>query len=223
MSPAQLRQEKLKLQNISFQNIASPHVLELLPDKPVSAGHCVLRVSLRPWAGGYPLFELFLGDWLQNDCQSGESIPESNPETCLLLCLSYKEAIHYQRAFVFTTALLCFACVQHFILRILKCSINSGNCVRVCTLLTVKLGELHMVICSLITEIGIVCCLLLFSAATGCGSEWITWEAEEHPPELLTHGPMCLTTGSCPSSEISVTIAKAVLCKEHKTIHACRF
>lgn len=103
-------------------------MLELLPDKPVSEGHCVLRVSLGPWAGGYPLFELFLGDWLQNDCQSGESIPESNPETCLLLCLLHKEAIHYQRAFVFTTALLCFACVQHFILRILKCSINSGNC-----------------------------------------------------------------------------------------------
>lgn len=111
-------------------------MLKPLPGKPISEGHCVLGVSLGPRVGSYPLFELFLGAWLQNDCQSDKSIPEINLETCWFLCLSLKEAIHSQCALVFTTALLCFACVQHFILRILKCSINSNNRVRICTLLT---------------------------------------------------------------------------------------
>jgi len=126
-SPAQLRQYRLKFQNVSFQNISGPHVWRPLPDKPVSEHRCVLGASLGPPVGSYPLPKLFVGAWLQSDCQSDESILESNPETCLLLCLLHKEAIRGQCAFVCTAALLCFACVQRFHLRVLKCSMNSND------------------------------------------------------------------------------------------------
>lgn len=115
---------------MNFQNITSPYALKLLPDKPLSEGHCVLGASLAPCAGGYPLFELFLGAWPENGYQSDESVPESNLETCLLLCLLHKEAIHDQCGFVFTTALLCLACVQHFMLHFKILRINSSNSMR---------------------------------------------------------------------------------------------
>lgn len=88
---------------------------------------------------------------MQNDCLTDESIPESS--LCLLLCLLHKAILNV--LLFFTEALLCFACAQHFILRILKRSINSNNCVRVCTLLTGSsvLGQLHLVTRRLVTDI----------------------------------------------------------------------
>lgn len=146
-SSARLCQYRLKLQNVMFQNTTSPHALKPLPDKPASGDCCILRASLSPCVGSYPLLELFLGAWLQNNCHSDENIPESNLATCLLLCLLHKEPICSQCAFVFATALLSLACVQHFILRILKCSISSNNRVRVCTLLRESKTETWRVTC----------------------------------------------------------------------------
>lgn len=109
--------------------------------------------------------------------------------------------------------------MQHFIPRILKCSINSNNHVRACVLLTESKTETvwviygHMQLDHWNRSSGLF--TIVFS------SNWL-WlkvnhrEAEEQPQELLTHSLMCLATGSQPSSDISVIIAKAVMYKELK-------
>lgn len=121
-----------------------------------------------------------------------KSIPESSLESCLLLCVSHKEAICSQCAFVFITMLLCFACGHHFILRILMCSINSNNHVRVCTLLTEIKTEtwwIPVVTRSLITElVGYCTC---FQQQWALAQNQSLGRLRNIPPELLTHGPIC--------------------------------
>lgn len=52
----------------------------------------------QPWCRKLPISGEALGAWLQNDCPSDESIPESN--LCLLLCPLHKAMLN-QSAFVF--------------------------------------------------------------------------------------------------------------------------
>lgn len=132
--------------------VSKSSCLETAAQQTCSRGCLCLWGTSQPLSRKLPPSWVSLGTWLQNDCPSDESIPESN--LCLLLCLFHK-ANSINVLLFFTEALLFFARVQHFILRIWKCNTNSDNCVRVCTLLTGSstLGELHLVTRCLVTAI----------------------------------------------------------------------
>lgn len=213
--------------NVSFQNIPLVHVPWNRCWTKEFQRSRVLRAALSPRVASYKLSQSELQThFLGAACRTivrDKSIPESSLESCLLLCVSHKEAICSQCAFVFITMLLCFACGHHFILRILMCSINSNNHVRVCTLLTEIKTEtwwIPAVTCSLITElVGYRTC---FQQQWALAQNQSLGRLRNIPQSSWLMAPYA-TRGPRPSSEISVIVIEGDVCKEHKTSHACRF
>lgn len=194
---AQLCQYRVELRSATFQILTGPHALKLLPSKPVSEAACTLG-HLSTLVQELPTW-VALEAWLQNDCPSDESIPESNFACSSAFCI---KQCSINLLLFFTEALLCFACVQHFILRILRCSINSNNCEGLCPshreFLSWGVSFGHTVLGQRHRTVGY---LLLSSVAKGSGSEWISWELRNIPQSFWLTASCASPQGHVPAHE----------------------